>query len=66
MDQITELDDPPGALRVRMRAGGDEWLVRLVLSLGGAAVIEDRPDLAAQVAERAAAALAGYGSVSPS
>ena len=66
MDQITELDDPPGALRVRMRAGADEWLVRLVLSLGGAATIEDRPELAAQVAERATAALAGYGSVSPS
>jgi proteasome accessory factor C len=60
MDEITELEDPAGALRVRMRFGGDDWLVRLVLSLGGAAVIEDRPDLAAQVAERAAAALAAY------
>lgn len=60
MDEVAELDDPPGALRVRMRFGGDDWLVRLVLSLGGAAVIEDRPDLAAQVAERAAAALVAY------
>lgn len=60
MDEITELDDAPGALRVRLRAASDEWLVRLVLSLGGAAVIEDRPDLAVQVAERATEALAGY------
>ncbi len=60
MDEVTEMDDPPGALRVRMRAASDEWLVRLVLSLGSAAVIEDRPDLADRVARRAAEALAGY------
>ena len=46
--------------RVRLRAGGDEWLVRLVLSLGGDAVLEDRADLGAQVRERARAALAAY------
>ena len=60
MDEVAELDDPPGALRVRLRAASDEWLIRLVLSLGGAAVIEDRPDLADAVRSRAAAALAGY------
>ena len=49
-----------GSVRVRLRAGGDEWLVRLVLSLGGGAVIEDRPDLALRVAERAAEALEAY------
>ena len=61
MDEVLELTDPPGAVRVRMRAATDDWLVRLVLSLGGSAVIEDRPDLAAQVAERATAALHAYG-----
>ncbi len=63
MDEVSELDDPPGALRVRMRAGADEWLIRLVLSLGGAAVIEGRPDLAAQVAARAEEALQAYPSL---
>ncbi len=50
----------PGGLRVRLRGGGDDWLVRLVLSLGGAAVVEDRPDLALQITERAAEALTAY------
>lgn len=49
-----------GYQRVTLRAGGDDWIVRLVLSLGGAAVIDDRPELADLVAERAAEALAGY------
>ncbi len=60
MDEITELAEPAGALRVRMRAAGDEWLARLVLSLGGDAVIEDRPELAELVAKRADEALAAY------
>ncbi|MEP6561015.1 MAG: YafY family protein [Nakamurella sp.] len=60
MDEITELAEPAGALRVRMRANGDEWLARLVLSLGGEAVIEDRPELVGLVAERAEQALAQY------
>ncbi|GGL91303.1 helix-turn-helix transcriptional regulator [Nakamurella endophytica] len=50
----------PGHQRVRLRAGGDEWIVRLVLSLAGAAVVEDRPDLARTVADQASAALAAY------
>jgi proteasome accessory factor C len=62
MDEITELAEPAGALRVRMRANGDEWLARLVLSLGGEAVIEDRPELVRLVAERAQEALQAYGS----
>lgn len=49
-----------GGLLVRLRAGGDEWMVRLVLSLGGAAVIQDRPDLTLLVSERAAEALGAY------
>jgi proteasome accessory factor C len=60
MDEITELSEPAGALRVRMRANGDQWLARLVLSLGGEAVIEDRPELVALVAERAQLALQAY------
>jgi proteasome accessory factor C len=60
MEEITELVEPVGALRVRMRAAGDEWLARLVLSLGGEAVIDDRPELAAQVRRRADEALAAY------
>ncbi len=51
---------PNGALRIRIRPAGDDWLVRLVLSFGGAAVIEDRPDLQAEVVRRAAAGLARY------
>lgn len=51
---------PTGDIRVTMPAASDEWLVRLVLSLGGAAVIEDRPELADEVVARAELALAGY------
>jgi proteasome accessory factor C len=63
MDEITEVtedDQPTGQVRVRLHVADDEWLVRLVLSLGAAARIEDRPDLAALVADRAADALAQY------
>ena len=60
MEEITELTEPAGALQVRMRAAGDEWLARLVLSLGGEAVIDDRPELAALVRRRADEALAAY------
>ena len=49
-----------GRVRYRMRPSSDEWLVRQVLSLGGGAVIEDRPDLAAEVARRARGGLAHY------
>ncbi|WP_051265039.1 helix-turn-helix transcriptional regulator [Nakamurella lactea] len=52
--------EPTGDIEVSIPATSDEWLIRLVLSLGGAAVIVDRPDLAAEVGRRAAAALAGY------
>lgn len=60
MDEVAEDRDRPGQLIVRMTASDDDYLVRLVLSLGGAAQIVDRPDLAAEVRRRAAEALAGY------
>jgi proteasome accessory factor C len=59
-EPVLENGRPTGDAVVTLPAASDEWLIRLVLSLGGAAVILDRPDLAAQVGERAAEALAGY------
>ncbi|GAA2010679.1 WYL domain-containing protein [Nakamurella flavida] len=47
------------AVHVRIRAGED-WLVRLVLSQGGAASFVDRPDLDAAVRDRATEALLAY------
>ena len=44
-----------------MRTPGDDWLVRLLLSLGGDAQVVDRDELTARVVERAAAALNLYG-----
>lgn len=65
VDSVEELGDSAdagsGSLRVRLQATGEAWLTRLVLSLGGDAVIEAPADLAAVVDERAAAALALYG-----
>jgi proteasome accessory factor C len=43
-----------------MHAGSDEWLARLVLSLGGDAVVTNRPEITGLVAERAEQALAAY------
>lgn len=63
VEAVEELsaDAAGGAIRVRLQATGEAWLTRLVLSLGGDAVIEAPSDLAALVEERAAAALALYG-----
>ena len=55
MDEVTELDG--GRARVRMRYADRAWMVRLVLGLGGRARVEDPPELAAEVRERARAAL---------
>ena len=60
MDDVIPADDIPGGLVVRMRPSDDEWLIRLLLSLGGAATVVDRPDVAAEVAARANAARAAY------
>lgn len=57
---VLPADAPSDRLRVRMRPSSDEWLIRQVLSLGGGASIEDRPDLAVEVGRRARAALVRY------
>lgn len=49
-----------GGLRVELPVADEAWLVRLVLSLGGAARVMAPADLAAQVAVAARAALAAY------
>jgi proteasome accessory factor C len=60
MEEVADLDEGSGGLRVRMRAARDDWMVRLVLSLGGDAVLADRPELADAVARRAEEALTAY------
>lgn len=68
--ELVEGDPPPGApdpvpapaggddrLRVLLRFADDDWLVRLVLGLGGAARILEPPELAAAVRDRAREAL---------
>lgn len=49
-----------GALRVTLRIGDPEWLVRLVLRLGGTATVEHPDDLSAAVRRAAADALGNY------
>ncbi len=61
-EELPGTDRADGMLRVRMRPSSDEWLVRQVLSLGGGALILDRPELAAEVGRRARAALTRYDS----
>ena len=51
---------PGGRLRVRLRVGDPGWLTRLMLRLGGSAVLEDPPGLADEVRRVAAEALAHY------
>jgi proteasome accessory factor C len=49
-----------GALRVRLRVGDPAWLTRLVLRLGGDAVVEEPAHLAASVRRAADSALGNY------
>jgi proteasome accessory factor C len=49
-----------GRLRVRLRVGDPEWLTRLVLRLGGAALVEDPVELSANVHRAAMEALGNY------
>jgi proteasome accessory factor C len=49
-----------GRLRVRLRVADPEWLVRLVLRLGGRATVEEPVELADDVRRAAAEALARY------
>ena len=52
-----------GRARVLIRYADPDWLVRLVLGLGGGARVLEPPGLAAEVARRARAALAASGQI---
>lgn len=58
VESVTPL--PGGGQRVTLRTPDAAWLVRLVLRLGGAAVVEEPPVLVDEVTRQAAAALAAY------
>ncbi|MGQ7349433.1 helix-turn-helix transcriptional regulator [Quadrisphaera oryzae] len=58
VESVEELDDD--GLRVVLRTPDDRWLRRILLPLGGAAVVVDPPEVAQGVAEAAAAALAAH------
>jgi proteasome accessory factor C len=53
-------DDRAGGLTVRLRVGDPAWLTRLMLRLGGSADIVEPAELADQVRQVAAEALANY------
>lgn len=53
-------DRPDGSARVRLRFSQDSWLVRLVLRLGGHAVLVEPASLRSRVTAIAKAALANY------
>jgi proteasome accessory factor C len=57
-ESVEELGE--GSLRVRLRAGDEEWLTRLLLRIGGAAQVEDPAELSDVVRRAATAALANY------
>jgi proteasome accessory factor C len=58
VDSATE--EPDGGLTLTLRVGDPAWLVRLLLRLGGSAMLVDPPELAAQVRETASRALQHY------
>ncbi|SCX54863.1 proteasome accessory factor C [Klenkia marina] len=60
VEESVPVDDPPGGLSVAVRTADPAWARRLVASLGGAARVEDPPELAQEIAEAARAALARY------
>jgi proteasome accessory factor C len=60
VDSVAPVDDPPGGLAVTVRTADLAWARQLVASLGGAALVDEPADLAAQVAADARAALARY------
>ena len=62
---VAPVDDPPGGLAVTVRTADLAWARRLVASLGGAALVDEPAELAAQVAADARAALARYGVEAP-
>jgi len=55
VEDVEEADG--GAATVRMRYADQDWMVRLVLGLGGDVGVQEPPELAAAVRERARAAL---------
>ncbi|MGY1709925.1 helix-turn-helix transcriptional regulator [Geodermatophilus sp. SYSU D00758] len=60
VEEVREVDDPPGGLVVVLRTHDLAWARRLVASLGGAATVDAPPELARAVADDARAALARY------
>jgi proteasome accessory factor C len=60
VEDVREVDDPPGGLAVAVRTADVAWARRLVASLGGAATVDEPAELAAEVAADARAALARY------
>ncbi len=60
VETVTALPEPQSGVRVVLHANSDDWLARLVLSLGGDAVLGNRPEVADLVARRAEQALAAY------
>jgi proteasome accessory factor C len=65
---VDEVTEPGGddTVRVVMRYSDPDWMVRLVLGLGGVARVVDPPELATTVADRARAALSAALSAAPS
>jgi proteasome accessory factor C len=57
-EEVSERGD--GGLIVRLRSHDDDWVRWLALGLAGVARLTDPPELAAQVREAAASALAAY------
>ncbi len=60
VETVSELPGRTAGVRVSLHAGNDDWLIRLVLSLGGDAVVGNRPEVTERVARRAEQALAAY------
>jgi proteasome accessory factor C len=61
VESAAPVDDPPGGLAVTVRTADLAWARRLVASLGGAALVDEPAELAAEVADDARAALGRYG-----
>jgi proteasome accessory factor C len=61
VERVEPVDDPPGGLAVTVRTADLAWARRLVATLGGAALVDEPAELAAQVAADARAALRRYG-----
>lgn len=58
VERVTE--HPDGSLEVVLPVGDERWLLRLLLRMGDAVTVLDRPDLVERVRDEALAALAAY------